>query len=42
MTARFISDDTVITVAARDEADAIREAIVLVGPPKIGEVREIR
>lgn len=37
----FLHDDTVITLAARDEGDAIREAMVLVGPPKIGEVREV-
>ena len=38
----FLHDDTVITVAAKDKADAMREAMILVGPPKIGEIKEIQ
>jgi len=37
----FIHDDTVITVAAKDKQEAMREAMILVGPPKIGEIREV-
>jgi hypothetical protein len=37
----WINDDAVIRLAAADEADAVREAIALVGPPKIGEVKEV-
>lgn len=36
----WLNDDAVIHLAAADEADAIREAILLVGPPKIGSVKE--
>lgn len=37
-----IHDDAVITVVAISEADAVREAILAVGPPKTGDVREVR
>lgn len=36
----WLHDDAVLHVAARDEQDAVREAIALIGPPKIGEVTE--
>ena len=32
---------SVIVVAARDKEDAVREAIALIGPPKVGEVKEV-
>lgn len=38
----FIHADAVMSVAADDEHDAVREAIALIGPPKIGSVQEIR
>jgi len=38
----WFHDDAVITVAARDKQEAMREAMILVGPPKIGEIREVR
>lgn len=38
----WIHDDAVITLAAQDEADAVREAIALVGPPKVGSIREVQ
>ena len=38
----FLHDDATITVAARDKTDAIREAMILVGPPKIGEIKEVQ
>jgi hypothetical protein len=36
----WLHDDAVLHVAAADEQDAVREAIALIGPPKIGKVRE--
>ena len=36
----WLHDDAVIHLAAADEADAVREAIALIGPPKIGLVKE--
>ncbi len=38
----FLHAETVITVAARDKQEAMREAMILVGPPKIGEIREVQ
>lgn len=32
---------TVVPVVARDEADAVREALAVIGPPKVGQVREM-
>jgi hypothetical protein len=38
----FLHAEATITVAARDKQDAMREAMILVGPPKVGEVKEIQ
>lgn len=38
----WLHAEATITVAAQDKEDAIREAFILVGPPKTGEVREVQ
>jgi hypothetical protein len=37
----WLNDDAVIRLAASSPEDAVREAIALVGPPKIGSVQEV-